>query len=82
MAKEILADVSVSIAELKRDPHAAAFSADGFPVVVLNRNEPDFYCVPAETWEHLMERLEDAELNAIADERRDMKSIEVAVSDL
>ncbi|WP_425482467.1 type II toxin-antitoxin system Phd/YefM family antitoxin [Allochromatium palmeri] len=41
----------------------------GFPVAVLNRNEPVFYCVPAQAYEALMDRLEDLELNDIADAR-------------
>ena len=44
-------------------------AGEGFPVAILNRNEPAFYCVPAEAYEALMSRLEDLELNAIADAR-------------
>lgn len=82
MAKPILADVAVSITELKRNPHAAVLSGEGFPVAVLNRNEPDFYCVPAAAWEALLDRLEDLELNALADRRRDEESVEVDPDDL
>ena len=35
----------------------------------MNRNEPTFYCVPAKAYEALMDKLEDMELNAIADAR-------------
>jgi antitoxin StbD len=44
-------------------------AGDGFPVAILNRNEPAFYCVPAKAYEALMDKLEDMELNAIADAR-------------
>lgn len=44
-------------------------AGEGFPVAILNRNEPAFYCVPADAWEALMDRLEDLELNALADTR-------------
>ena len=38
-------------------------------VVILNRNEPAFYCVPVKAYEALLEKLEDIELNALADAR-------------
>jgi hypothetical protein len=47
----ILADNSTSIFELKKDPMAIVEEADGFPVAVLNRNQPVFYCVPAHAYE-------------------------------
>ena len=82
MAKPILADTAASITELKKNPPAAVLSGEGFPVAVLNRNEPDFYCVPAAAWEALMDSLEDLELNAIADRRRDEESVEVGLDEL
>jgi antitoxin StbD len=39
-----------------------ALSAHGEPIAVLNRNEPAFYCVPAETYEFMMDHMEDLEL--------------------
>jgi antitoxin StbD len=51
-------------------------AGDGLPVAILNRNEPAFYCIPAKAYEALMERLEDLELNAIAEARaRDGKPL-------
>jgi antitoxin StbD len=44
-------------------------AGEGFPVVILHRNAPIFYCVPAKAYEVLMEKLEDLALNAIADTR-------------
>jgi antitoxin StbD len=44
-------------------------AGDGDVVAILNRNEPAFYCVPAKAFEALMEKLEDLELNAIANTR-------------
>jgi antitoxin StbD len=32
-----------------------AAAGEGFAVAILNRNEPVFYCVPAKTWESLIE---------------------------
>ncbi|EPP7509762.1 type II toxin-antitoxin system Phd/YefM family antitoxin, partial [Vibrio cholerae] len=51
MTTRILADVAASITEFKANPMKVATSAFGAPVAVLNRNEPAFYCVPANTYE-------------------------------
>ncbi|MEW6646674.1 MAG: type II toxin-antitoxin system Phd/YefM family antitoxin [Pseudomonadota bacterium] len=69
MAHAILAETTASISELKKNPMGTVAAGEGFPVAILNRNEPAFYCVPAEAYEALMDRLEDLELNALADAR-------------
>lgn len=69
MANIVLAEVTASVSELKRNPMGTVAAGEGFPVVILNRNEPAFYCVPVKVYEALMDRLEDLELNALADTR-------------
>jgi antitoxin StbD len=69
MAHVILAEVTASVSELKKNPMGTVAAGEGGPVAILNRNEPAFYCVPAEAYEALMDRLEDDELNRIADNR-------------
>lgn len=69
MAHVILAETTASVSELKKNPMGTVAAGEGFPVAILNRNEPAFYCVPAAAWEALMDRLEDLELNALADAR-------------
>lgn len=54
----------------------------GFPSPILNRNKPAFYCVPAKAFEALLNRLEDAELNAIANARGGETVIKIALYDL
>lgn len=54
----------------------------GFPVEILKRNEPAFYCIPAKAYEALIEKLEDMELNAIADARENQSEIKVNLADL
>jgi len=82
MAHTILSNVSASVTELKKNPMDTVAAGEGFPVAILNRNEPVFYCIPAKTYEALMERFEDLELNAIAHSRRGQKTIRVSVDDL
>ncbi len=69
MAHRVLAEMAVSISELKKNPMATVAAGEGLPVAVLNRNEPAFYCVPAKAYEQLMDRLDDLELNRLADQR-------------
>lgn len=69
MAHSILASTTVSISELKRNPMAAVAAGEGMPVVILNRNEPTFYCVPAAVYEAMLERIENLELDALAGTR-------------
>ena len=82
MTTRILSEAAASISELKANPMKVALSADGAPVAVLNRNEPAFYCVPAEAYEILMDHLENLELLAIAEERKHEESIKVDIGEL
>lgn len=69
MANQIYAATTASVTELKKNPMGTVASGEGFPVAILNHNEPAFYCIPAKAYEALLERLEDLELNALADSR-------------
>lgn len=69
MAHVVLAEVTASISELKKNPMGTVAAGEGFAVAILNRNEPAFYCVPAKNYEAMMDRLEDQALNALADAR-------------
>jgi len=82
MVHTVLADVTTSISELKKNPMAVVKQGEGFPVAVLNRNQPAFYCVPAEAYEILMDKLEDVELAAIVEARKDQQEIAVAIDEL
>ena len=82
MTHKILASTSASVSELKKNPMGTVAAGEGFPVAILNRNEPAFYCVPAKAYEAMLDRLEDLELNAIADARKDQKVHRVRLDDL
>ena len=47
---------------------------------VLNHNKPAAYLIPAETYEALMDMLEDLELAKLVEERRDDKDKAITVS--
>ena len=82
MAGLILAEMTASVSELKRNPMGTVAAGEGTPVAILNRNEPAFYCVPAKAYEAMIDRLEDIELSAIADAREDEAVIKVTLDDL
>lgn len=82
--KAVLANCSASISELKKNPSALIDQAEGEPIAILNHNKPTAYLVPAETYELLMEKLEDYQLGLIVRERQHEKisAIEVSVDEL
>jgi antitoxin StbD len=80
--RQILADTTTSVSELKKNPVAVVQQGDGFPVAVLNRNKPAFYCVPADSWELLMDKLEDLELAALVHQRQGQRVIKVDIDEL
>jgi antitoxin StbD len=82
MTYTLLAETTASVSELKRNPMGTVAAGEGFPVAILNRNEPAFYCIPAKAYEALVNRLEDLELNVIADARQGQAEIEVSLDDL
>jgi antitoxin StbD len=82
MMNIIFTQVTASVSELKKNPMATVSSGDGNPVVILNRNQPAFYCIPAKLYEELMDKIEDIELNSIADSRKNHPAIKVKLDDL
>ena len=82
MSNTILAETTASVSELKKNPMGTVAAGEGFPVAILNRNAPAFYCVPAKAYEALMNKLEDMELNAIADSRKGQRVVKVKLDEL
>ena len=82
--KTVLARYSASISELKRNPSALLKQSEGEPIAVLNHNKPTAYLIPAETYEALLEKMEDYELGLIVRERQNEKvsAIDVSIDDL
>jgi antitoxin StbD len=82
VTNQIYSEVTASISELKKNPMAAVDSGEGFPIAVLNRNKPAFYCVPAEIYEAMLDRLDDQELVAIVKDRSAEPNIRVDLNEL
>ena len=76
----ILAKFSASISELKRNPSALLQKAKGSPITIMNHNKPTAYLIPAETYEALLEMIEDQDLGKIVRERESERNEAVEVS--
>ena len=77
MPNIILSDTSASISELKKNPMATVSAGDGFPVAILNRNQPAFYCIPAELYEKMLDAMDDQELAKLVSERSNQQLLDV-----
>ena len=82
MGSRILADVTASVIELQKDPTSMAASGNGATVAILKRNALAFYCVPADEYHAMVDRLDDIELNALAEARRGGPFVEVVLGEL
>jgi len=80
----ILSNYSASISELKKNPSALLSQSEGSPIAILNHNTPSAYLIPAETYEWLMDQIEDIELTKIVLDRMPEKenAIEVDINEL
>ena len=78
----ILASISVSVTELKRNYANILKQADDSPVAVLNHNRPEAYLVPANHYERLMAYLEDMEDAKLVCERGNGPFVEIGIDEL
>ena len=82
--ESVLANCSVSISELKKNPSALIEQSNGEPIAILNHNKPTAYLIPAETYEALLEKIENYQLGIIVKERQYEKksAVEVTIDEL
>jgi antitoxin StbD len=82
--ESVLAGCSASISELKKNPSALIEQSGGEPIAILNHNRPTAYLVPADTYEALLEKIEDYQLGVLVRERQNEKisAVEVALDEL
>ena len=76
MPNIILSDISASVSELKKNPMTTVSAGDGFPVAIFNRNQPAFYCVPAELYKKMLDALDDQELIKLVTECSNQKLLD------
>ncbi len=78
----ILADVGVSISDLKRNPAAVIAEARQRQVAILNHNKPVAYIVSPEVWKHLTELHEDILDAELVSARLNEQPVPVSLDDL
>ncbi|MDF1827496.1 MAG: type II toxin-antitoxin system prevent-host-death family antitoxin [Legionellaceae bacterium] len=73
-----------SISELKKNPTRVISEAHGKPVAILNHNIPAAYLIPTETFEKLMDLIDEHELEKLVKHRLSDAStpIKVKLDDL
>ncbi|WP_312088246.1 type II toxin-antitoxin system Phd/YefM family antitoxin [Acinetobacter variabilis] len=71
-----------SVSDLKKNPMEVVNNGFGEAVAILNRNNPAFYCVPADMYERLMDLIEDKELLKLAEEAQTEDTVKVSLDDL
>ena len=71
-----------SVSDLKKNPMEVVNNGFGEAVVILNRNNPAFYCVPADMYERLMDLIEYKELLKLAEEAETEETVKVSLDDL
>lgn len=65
----VLAEISIGITELKKNPSAVIRAAGTDTVVVLHHNKPSAYLVPARSYEALMDVLDELQLLPVVQQR-------------
>ena len=82
--KSILSNYTASITELKKSPSELLKNAGNEAIAILNHNTPSAYLVPAQTYEKLMDMLDDYMLSKDVKERLtdNFKPIEVSLDEL
>ncbi len=80
----LLATQVASISELKKNPTKLINEAHGRPIVILNHNTAAAYLIPVETFEKLMDLVDDNELQKIVKQRLSspFNSIKLDINDL
>ena len=80
--QRVEASVSVSVSDLKKSPTAVMNEAQGEAVAILNHNRIMAYMVPAETYEAMLDRLDDLHLAELVKSRSGEVGVRVDINDL
>jgi antitoxin StbD len=78
----VLASITVSVTELKRNYANILREMENTPVAVLNHNRPEAYLLSADYYQQLIARMEDLEDAQLVRERAGGPFVDVALNDL
>lgn len=73
-----------SISELKKNPTKLINEADGKPIAILNHNTAAAYLIPVDTFERMMDLIDEHEFYKIVEQRlsSSFKSVKVNIDEL
>lgn len=73
-----------SISELKKNPTKLINDSHGGPIAILNHNTAAAYLIPVETFERLIDLIDENELHKVVEQRLSFpfKSIKVDIDEL
>lgn len=80
--QNVLANVAVSVSDLKKSPAAVLSEAQGEAVAILNHNRVMAYMVPPATYEAMMDIIDDVELAALVRARAGEEPVKVSLDEL
>lgn len=80
--QNVLANVAVSLSDLKKSPALVLSEAQGEAVAILNHDRVMAYMVPATLYEAMMNIIDDAELVALVQARADEEPVKVYLDEL
>jgi antitoxin StbD len=78
----VLANVAVSVSDLKDSPAAVLEDAQGEPVAILEHDRVMAYIVPPAAYEAMMELIDDAELAVLIRDRAGEVPVKVSLDEL
>ncbi|KFI24599.1 plasmid stabilization protein [Haematobacter missouriensis] len=82
MVNTIPGTATAKVTDLKHDPMGTVASGNGAAVAITNRKKVVFYCVPCNEYEAMLDRIEDAGLNSLAESRANSREIAVRLTEL
>ena len=80
--KKTLSEKNITLSNFKKDPIGVVEKSEGLPDAVLDKDKTAFYCISAEAYEVLIEKLEDIALAQLVIEREGRKEIDVDINEL
>lgn len=82
--ESLLANYTVSISDLRKNPSQLIDEASGETIAILNRNKPTAYLVSPEVYELMLEIIDDIQLSELVKKRlsESAKPVKVNLDDL
>ncbi|MEL6059789.1 MULTISPECIES: type II toxin-antitoxin system Phd/YefM family antitoxin [unclassified Methylobacterium] len=80
--QNVLANVAVSLSDLKKNPATVLSEAQGEAVAILNHDRVMAYMVPTALYEAMMDIIDDAELAALVQARAGEEPVKVSLDEL